>query len=49
MWPWTKFRRYEEQIDCLRHEVALRDGKIEALEHKLKKLTDRDAKGRFKK
>ena len=49
MWPWSKFKRYEEEIDRLRHEVALRDGRIAALEGKMHRMTDRDAKGRFKK
>lgn len=49
MWPWTKFKRYQEEIDHLRHEVALRDGQIASLEGKMHRLTDRDAKGRFKK
>lgn len=49
MWPWSKFRKYEEEIYRLRHEVALRDGQLASLEGKLKRMTDRDAKGRFKK
>ena len=49
MWPWSKFKQYEVEIDRLRHEIALRDGQLVSLESKLKRMTDRDSRGRFKK
>lgn len=49
MWPWSKFEAYENRIADLCAHLAAEKRDNASLRAKLNKLTDRDAKGRFRK
>lgn len=49
MWPWSKFKRYETEIDNLRHRVVLLESELQTAQSTINRLSDRDARGRFKK
>lgn len=49
MWPWSKFKQYEQEIAFLRNEVTLLKSEVQMANQKLHRMTDRDARGRFKK
>lgn len=49
MWPWSKFKQYEEEIDFLRHELVRLKSEVQMANQQVRRMTDRDARGRFKK
>ena len=49
MWPWSKFKRYETEIDKLRNELVLLRSELQTAQSTINRLSDRDARGRFKK
>ena len=49
MWPWSKFAKYEVEIDRLRNEMVLLKSELITAQQTINRMTDRDARGRFKK
>lgn len=49
MWPWSKIKALENEVASLRKELAVLNMDNDMLRQKMNRMTDRDARGRFKK
>lgn len=49
MWPWSKIKALETEVDTLRHKLVLVESELKLAQQKINRMTDRDARGRFKK